>query len=401
VSTLRDEERARYVNPYRLAARCSCVPDTGPEPSDEPHPDCELHGQWAEEKRGTPLEGTSAAPPWVPAVVDGLAALLPDEPEWRAFLIPYTLRWCHEGEPVMRAEMALTYAGLLPYDGRAGKLQEWLDAMRRARRGRTRAATRLDHFEPARVRRRYEDPHPRTWGALNAELIIAEMRCETLEDAGAQHRAEAKEASEWYARCAAACGIEHQTDTVSYPGPIEAVEEQIRMGARALSNEYETAQIVEQYRNALTRIACMTKHPSNAATMEAEARRVLNGTPSPAGEIVCKCEVLSADEGGGTDPRSCPEHGYTEGKNHGAAIAIRATCTLAAAAVTRRLAMPHTDDAGEHLRAVRDEILRLEKNLGETAPVTPNNAGDVLEVTITEPFTGQATVSVGRSGDRS
>lgn len=30
----------------------------------------------------------------------------------------------------------------------------------------------------------------------------------------------------------------------------------------------------------------------------------------------CRCEVLDASEGGGTDPRSCPEHGYEMGRRH-------------------------------------------------------------------------------------
>jgi hypothetical protein len=31
----------------------------------------------------------------------------------------------------------------------------------------------------------------------------------------------------------------------------------------------------------------------------------------------CKCEVLDATtEGGGTDPRSCPEHAYEAGRRH-------------------------------------------------------------------------------------
>ena len=30
----------------------------------------------------------------------------------------------------------------------------------------------------------------------------------------------------------------------------------------------------------------------------------------------CRCETLDANEGGGADPRSCPEHAYEAGRRH-------------------------------------------------------------------------------------
>lgn len=164
-----DEERARYVNPYRPRAACSCPDYPADGPVDN---DCPRHGD-AAPLAGTGIEGTTSAPPWVPAIVDGLATLISEPYAW-ALPITSALAWCKAGEPFYRAEMLLTLARALPRPVVADAVVAWLEEMRKARKGRGKDATVPRHFDAVRIRRSYDDPHPPSYEQLTAERITSE-----------------------------------------------------------------------------------------------------------------------------------------------------------------------------------------------------------------------------------
>ncbi len=71
----------------------------------------------------------------------------------------------------------------------------------------------------------------------------------------------------------------------------------------------------------------------------------------------CRCEALDELEGGGTDPRSCPEHAFAAGVEHGKA--------LAAAPLRQTLV------------AIRH---RTNKSQGDVAKVAGMHQGDVSDI---------------------
>jgi hypothetical protein len=101
------------------------------------------------------------APPWVVAVVDGLAAMMANERSRGRLvgLIEWAISWCSAGEPVYRAERLLTFVQCCPRPARMAMLSTFLETVERTREGRHASATNPRHFDATvRIARSWGEP---------------------------------------------------------------------------------------------------------------------------------------------------------------------------------------------------------------------------------------------------